>query len=376
MTETLITTPRAFAKAIESQNTDLVRRLLDAGADPNLVGEINRTPLLVAAYRGNADTVRLLLDSGAKIVPGDANYLHLAVHSGDPEIVQVFLAAGCDPRWQRERGGHALHEASHVETGDQLAIATLLLNAGASPNLPIDHGTTPLHLAASRGNAPMVGLHLECGGDPASVDSLGMTVLHYAVQYAGWGMRGDFGAVVSQLLDAGADPNAVCDPKKENKGATPLILAAGAPLTLLKQLVDAGADVNTADAAKRTPLGEALTNVENFAYLLSVGANIETLAKASGKPALLTATEHANVVAINALLEAGSDPNTAYRGRLPLCVAASRMYPLRDVIAALLEGGANPLLPDKTGATAVDVAHERKTDWLLSLLDAARLVKG
>jgi ankyrin repeat protein len=40
---------------------------LDAGADPNLASSDGETMLITAAYLGNVETVKLLIDSGAKV---------------------------------------------------------------------------------------------------------------------------------------------------------------------------------------------------------------------------------------------------------------------------------------------------------------------
>jgi ankyrin repeat protein len=51
--------------AVVRQNTQLVKDLLAAGADPNATGEDNQTPLHHAAGRDSIEIVRLLLEHGA-----------------------------------------------------------------------------------------------------------------------------------------------------------------------------------------------------------------------------------------------------------------------------------------------------------------------
>lgn len=63
--------------------------------DPSLVddkGNVGQTPLMVAAVRGDADMVRLLLSMGAKVwLPDRADWtaLHYAVIKDHLEVVQV-----------------------------------------------------------------------------------------------------------------------------------------------------------------------------------------------------------------------------------------------------------------------------------------------
>jgi len=51
--------------AVVRQNEQLVKDLLDAGADPNAKGEDDYTPLHHAAHRESLSIVRLLLERGA-----------------------------------------------------------------------------------------------------------------------------------------------------------------------------------------------------------------------------------------------------------------------------------------------------------------------
>lgn len=60
-----------FKIAVVRQNAQLVKDLLDAGADPNATGEDDQTPLHHAAGRENFEFIRLLLEHGASLTPVD-----------------------------------------------------------------------------------------------------------------------------------------------------------------------------------------------------------------------------------------------------------------------------------------------------------------
>src|SRR5438552_15711431 len=78
-----------------------VRRLLTHGAMVNARSDTERTALLVAAsYPGTVDVLRLLLDRGADRRAqdrGGATALSLAVRSADVEVVRFLVEKGSDP---------------------------------------------------------------------------------------------------------------------------------------------------------------------------------------------------------------------------------------------------------------------------------------
>jgi ankyrin repeat protein len=78
-----------------------VRLLLARGANVNGRSETERTALLVAAsYPGTVDLLRLLLDNGADLRAqdrGGATALSLAVRSADSDVVRFLVDRGLDP---------------------------------------------------------------------------------------------------------------------------------------------------------------------------------------------------------------------------------------------------------------------------------------
>ena len=114
-----------------------VRELVDF--DPSLVDPFAPDgfhPLALAAFFGNDEIVRLLLDRGADVSVVARN-----------ERIQVT----------------ALHAAA---AGNHTEIARLLLAAGAPVDAEQPGGFTALHSAAQNGNAELVRLLLEHGADP------------------------------------------------------------------------------------------------------------------------------------------------------------------------------------------------------------------
>lgn len=101
-----------FWRAAQSGDTELIQRLLDAGADPLIATDNGTTPLMVAAGIGwvegvtyewsreqNLKTVNLLLEHGADVNVRDKDgrtALMGAAHKGRNEVVQFLVDHGAD----------------------------------------------------------------------------------------------------------------------------------------------------------------------------------------------------------------------------------------------------------------------------------------
>lgn len=97
------TTP--LYKAAVQGETEIVRMLLEVGADPNREsgGEDEGTPLCAAASWGYTEIVRLLLQHGADPnaieTPnkGPMTALKWATRNGHDDVVAILVEAGADP---------------------------------------------------------------------------------------------------------------------------------------------------------------------------------------------------------------------------------------------------------------------------------------
>lgn len=122
-----------------------IATLLAADAEIDAVDQSNTTPLAEAALTQNPHSVKLLLDAGAN--PGIADDilfdtpLHLAAERGDATIVRMLLAAGATPIGWNGDGSDPLHLAAFRGLPDNVAA---LLEAGADPFALDDYGLTPL----------------------------------------------------------------------------------------------------------------------------------------------------------------------------------------------------------------------------------------
>jgi ankyrin repeat protein len=138
--------------------------LLDHGADPD-GGAEGPSPLLYAAWSGQATLVDLLLDHGA-----DPD------HGGRVDSVIVTLArldpfssTTLPPRLLPDpQGGEVANMPPLVGAAweGHVDIATRLLDGGADPDLLSDQAFSPILAAATKGDRPMVELLLAHDADP------------------------------------------------------------------------------------------------------------------------------------------------------------------------------------------------------------------
>lgn len=221
--------PLAASAGLESA----VRRLIEEDAHPvDRPDRHGRTPLAMAVASGRTEVVRFLLEVGA-------------------EPNQQFRCEWREPDWGGLQSGdhpidffhedHAGMLEGAVRRGDLVA-AALLLDAGADPNAA-PATWTPLHFAGAQGDSGLVELLLLAGADLEARNAQGNTPLLIAVDS---GQRGVLGA----LREAGADLFAV-----DEEGHDALAVAAlGNRAELVEILVEAGLDPNRANHEGQTPL--------------------------------------------------------------------------------------------------------------------------
>ena len=189
------------------------------------------TPLHLAALKGDAAMVALLIKKGAAVNATNddgASPLFLAAAYGSAEVVELLVAAGADVNARNLRRTTPLIEA--VQSRNTEAIRVLLQTGRVDVNLTDMRGDAALHIAINNREEAIARSLLERGADAKVAGRYRMTPLHWAAEL-------------------------------------------GLP-ELIPLLVAKGADLSAKNAASETPLATAITYREGAAEaaLRSLGA--------------------------------------------------------------------------------------------------------
>ena len=268
----------ALVYAVEfGSNPDIVRLLLEHGADPNVKDdESGQLPLHSAVeeaacasqpvagchFSGNADylsanalaTIELLLQSGADAAARDTDgqsalFSYLVMieavgSSADARIVRLLLEHGTKFAAWNDTDAFVMVFAMLTRAGPE--VIRLLLEYGAGDVAELGGYETLLHMAAGFTAGPQVfSVLLDKGYDVNAEGEFALTPLHMAV------LNGEIDPqVVKLLLDSGAELSS-----KSDGGTTTLHFAAAhSGPEVIRLLLERGADVADRDDLMNTPL--------------------------------------------------------------------------------------------------------------------------
>jgi cytohesin len=371
---------------------NMVRFLLNHGADPNCRDEVGRTPLHNAIDNESADIAMILARAkGADLSLADIygrSPIHTAIREGMVNLVKYLLSHGVNANISDYDGNTPLHEVAIASPLPQdlhrfIEIARLLINKNANLGAQDCLGQTPLHKVSVSNfyNTgceinDSIGKFLVEAGAPVNIrDSLGRTPMHEA---ALWGNAG----LVASLLKKGASVKV-----KDKYGLTPLHLFAAYGIGCIpasdswihtaKLLVKAGASFKVTDSYGRTPLWFACNRTSGgttATILLQCGAPVNDVGPHRMTPLHLAALHNEPYLA-EKLMRMGISLNAVDdAGRAPLFYAV--INGSLQAANLLLEKGADPSASDSNGNTPLDVAILSGRDDMTALLRRAGAKPG
>jgi ankyrin repeat protein len=363
--------------AVSKKHTDIVKHLLDSGADPNVLNPFSVLSPLHLLCKFGGENAEEILKEFASIEDGASKT------EGKHRKMTDFSLPSPD-------GSTALHYAINLK---DLGLIRILLEQ--KPNLDAEvteTRTTPLMAAITKGiDIEVIKLFLrpEAKADLDKRDSENMSALDRAIEGEQW-------PIVKELVEAGAEVN----PKDIGDNPTPLYAVISKEnLPMVEFLLSKGANPNLSGQKSLPPFELALfqgnkdiakailesdkldlkTNSaqyslgshlhaalftgqrEIFEMVAMKGANTEGSAPPYGKPIHLAISLNCTFnecrYFVEKLVHIGAqvdDKDLGGRTALSLSVIE---FPESD-ISFLLNLGANPNLPDRLGATSLHYAAQ------------------
>ena len=368
----------ALMVAAEEGHADVVELLLDNGAEVNRRGgnggyggrpnpgrwrdypDSNWPALLYASSRGHADVVRIMLENGADVELGDDRKrrpLWEAAFYGHQDVMDLLLDNGADVDVADAWGITPLHAPGphygypgDLEWNHAANVAEYLISRGANVNARDTWGRSPLDLYAGWNHPNAAAVVREAGGrcfvetgelcevavasdTVCTAGTLAADGLTQAQLDAGLisAVRADNLEDACEYLRRGANVGAreTSVPSTEHHRKTGLIIAAfHEQAEMAKLLLNNGADVNQVISGRSTQTGGYRGGIRALSYAFS-------------DPEI-----------VKLLLDRGADVNAQEEnGRTALWEAAH--WGFWKSVKVLLDGGANPNLLDYLGASAL-----------------------
>jgi ankyrin repeat protein len=381
--------------AVRTGDIEAIKQHIAEGADVNAL-YFEMPPLTWSATMGQTEAAELLLQHGADINGRnrDGNTaLHLAVFLGRAETAELLLKRGADVNAKNDDGATPVDlltvpwemtrfmsdifdiklEREQVDAGKakirEMLSANPKFGAETLPNS--EDNPKDLWTAAREGDLQAIKHYIKEGGD---VNALGKMFQLSAISWSA--LHGQTEAV-RLLIENGADVNI-----KSGDGATALHSAAFLGRSdIAKLLLENGANIQVRNNDGATPVDVLYVDWETTAFIGSlVGVEVEkedvaamkmgrseiaklfgvkdTFDSAVPSPAqnLSAAVFIGDLAVVKQALADGADPNTKDPQSGSTLLATAALMGHTEVVALLLEHGADVNARSKDGGTALHAA--------------------
>jgi ankyrin repeat protein len=310
--------------AIHGLELDILRFLLTHGGDPNR--GYPYTPLETAINKGNAELMKVLLECGAEVnhpTFGKETPLQLATRSGKRELVEMLLEHGADPdRVAHKEKYEIISNFSPIEyasmTGNK-AMLQLLMSRSKRSTAEREQSMFIASIIAN----DLAAVKAFVKAHPGRIDDIDETSGRTPLVTAAISGRI---SIVKCLLTRGADINKVAN--KTGLYQSPLIAAVcHGTLPLVQLLVKSGADLEYSH--KNDPKATALAYAKD-SKMLAIAAYLQRELKSQGKVVqrepvigVLTFDTNDSVILVDAPVE---EVSSAWAARMGKCKVTRDCY--------------------------------------------------
>ena len=353
----------ALLYACASKQDESVKLLLENLADPNISDAESCTSLHAVVHgRCKNESVQELIAHGvylnAQNIAGKTA-LWLACSIKQQDYVKILLEAGSNPNIACNKGDTSLHAA--VIAGCRKKIIRTVIDYGADVNITNKENETALTIACGNQSEGALDALLKAKANPNIADANGDRCIHKAVKH-------DCSKEVLQaIINHGADLNAT---NKENTTAL-TIASAKRNADTINVLLNAGADPNIVAADGNTGIHHAVRgdySNEVLQALIDHGAEVNSI-NGETKTALMIACEEGNMGAINVLLNAGADPDTADAGCGETCLHYAVAGDCRkEALEKIISHSADVNATNKNNVTSLMIACRKGNIDVINVL--------
>lgn len=185
-------------KAAALDKSDVMKALIDGGADIEKSDDKGMTALMESLHRESTTSLKLMLDAKANIETKDKKgmtaLIHAAMMYSGEDCVRMLIDHGSDIQTKDNNGFDALSTAVFEGWTES---ARILIKAGANVNSVDNNSDAPLSQAATIGEVESVILLIESGADIHHQNNDG----HTAIDLAGQADRLQVAEIIQMYLD-------------------------------------------------------------------------------------------------------------------------------------------------------------------------------
>ena len=396
-----------FIEAVRADdNVETARLLEDEEVNVDVQDREGRTPLIIAALKGNVKIVKILLEHNATINIQDYEGNTALMLAGFEDFYKLTNRAAtegffrCRSNCKAEFRRLMFKEVENMKAaGVRMELVLLLLSVGADPNIQENTGQTPLTYAASFGFDEIAKVLIDNGAIVDIQDESGATPLMFSASIDREGVTQEswdaLGRTVNILLENGASLDI-----ENKKGQTANVVAKqvgnrrfirivqyyvanvklfdavrGGDVEEVSKLVTGEVNIDFQDKQGQSPLIHACLkgNTALVKVLLANNASVD-LQDVNGNTALMLAGFDEFNVALkeaseNAFGDCKKNCKAQLRAMLFSRVGEMKKSGIRlEIAELLLDHKASPDIQDKSGQTALSFAASFGFSKIVELL--------